>query len=235
MIGLLSVVIPAHNEAHAIAGVVTAGLAAASAVCRDCELIVVDDGSSDQTAEIVRGLAARDSRIVLISHERNLGIAQTMRTGFAAARGEQLFYTDGDGQFDPTQLGDLLPHLGECDFVVGYRAPRADPWIRRLNGYLYNRAVGWALSLSVRDIDCAFKLIRTESLRRLQVRSDSAFFFAELLHQGLRRGMKIREVPVRHLPRHHGRGSGNHPRVVFRALRDFSLYVLRGNLTRPGG
>jgi glycosyltransferase involved in cell wall biosynthesis len=223
----ISFVIPAYNEVESIPGMIISCLEAARSLLTGFEIIVVDDGSNDGTSEAVSLLQTRNPEVVLIRHERNMGIAQATRAGFAAARYSHVFYTDADAQFDPGEIRTLLPYADDYDFVVGYRLRRADPFHRRINAWLYNLCLRTLFRIPLRDIDCAFKLIKTDSLRTLKADSCSAFYFAELVNAAIRAGMTFHEVPVKHFPRKHGVQSGAKPRVVIRAILDMMRYALK--------
>jgi glycosyltransferase involved in cell wall biosynthesis len=222
----ISFVIPAYNEEENVAAVVAACQFIAPRVSRNHEIIVVNDGSTDRTRAIVEALGANDPGVLLINHPNNRGIAAAVRQGFAAARYPYIFYTDGDGQFDLNDINALLPYCRDFDFVIGYRLNRADPRRRKIAAFFYNLVIRWLFPIKVRDVDCAFKLIKRESLAQLRVRADSAFYFAELLIRAARSGMAIREVPVHHYPRSFGQPTGDKMGVVLKALRDLALYLL---------
>lgn len=223
----ISFVIPAYNEADNIPGVLKACLETSKSLSTAFEIIVVDDGSIDGTSEEVTSVQRNNPEVVLIKHEKNLGIAQTVRDGFAAARFSHIFYTDADAQFDPDDIKHLLPYADKYDFVVGYRAQRADPFNRKLNAWLYNLSLRVLLRIPIRDIDCAFKLIKTDSLRSLNASSNSAFYFAELINAAVRSGMTFYEIPVNHYPRQNGMQTGANPRVVLRAMMDMANHILK--------
>lgn len=226
MIDGISFVIPAYNEEKNVAAVVAACQGIAPRVSRNHEIIVVNDGSTDRTRAIVENLGAGDSSVLLINHNNNRGIAAAVRHGFAAARHPYIFYTDGDGQFDLNEITELLPHCRDFDFVIGYRINRADPPGRRIAAFFYNLTIRWLFAVTVRDVDCAFKLIKRKRLAKLAVGSNSVFYFAELLIRAAQSGMSIREVPVHHYPRPFGQPTGNKIGVVLKALRDLARYLL---------
>ena len=132
------------------------------------------------------------------------------------------------GQFDPFDLGAFAALAGRFDIVAGYRAQRADSIIRRTNGAAWSALMRRTLDLPVRDVDCAFKLLRSSLVRDLPVASDGAMVSAELLARLLREGATLAEVPVRHRPRTAGRSTGARPDVIARALRE--LLVVRRTL-----
>jgi glycosyltransferase involved in cell wall biosynthesis len=223
----ISFVIPAYNEGGSIPGMLLSCLETARKLSINFEVIVVDDGSTDNTADAVALVRDRNPEVVLLRHECNMGIARATRHGFAVARFSHILYTDADGQFDPSDVTMFLPFCERYDFVVGYRVKRADPFYRRVNAWLYNLSLRTLFGIRLRDIDCAFKLIKTESLRSLKADSKSAFYFAELVKEAVRAGMTFHEVPVNHYPRKHGMQSGANPRVVICALLDMMRHLLK--------
>jgi glycosyltransferase involved in cell wall biosynthesis len=223
----ISFVIPAYNEAESLPGMLNSCLETARSLLTGFEIIVVDDGSTDGTCEVVAHARAQNPEIVLVRLERNMGIAQATRAGFAAARYAHLFYTDADAQFDPREIRRLLPYADRYDFVVGYRLRRADPLHRRINAWLYNLCLRNLFRIPLRDIDCAFKLIKTDSLRTLNTAARSAFYFAELANAAARAGMTFYEVPVNHYPRRYGVQTGAKPGVIIKAVFEMACYALR--------
>ncbi|MEN9785236.1 MAG: hypothetical protein RLZZ299_500 [Pseudomonadota bacterium] len=226
-VGSLSIVLPAYNEADNIGESVRSALAVLDAAGASGEVVVVDDGSRDGTG--VRARAVDDRRVRVVAHAHNRGYGAALRTGFGASRCAWVLFTDADLQFDLAQVAALGARVGEADLVIGYRAPRRDPALRRLNGWLWTRAVNGLLGLDVRDVNCAFKLLPRARLAAVPLRSEGAAVNGELLARLGRAGARIAEVPVHHRPRARGRATGAHPRVVLRALRELaSLYAELG-------
>lgn len=224
----ISAVLPAYNEEDNIAATVNAVATALREMGSDYEVIVVDDGSADRTAEVVKSLSSTDSRIILQQHETNKGYGSALATGFAAATKELVFMTDGDGQFEISEIGRLLSELDEADIVVGYRAPRKDPFYRKLNAFGWNMLGTLLFGYTVRDVDCAFKLFRRSALVSVPVASRGATFSLELMVRAKRMGYRIAEVPVTHKPRAAGQQTGARLHVIQRAFKE--LFAFRAAL-----
>ncbi|MFN8628372.1 MAG: glycosyltransferase family 2 protein [Candidatus Binatia bacterium] len=223
----LSVVLPAFNEEANIATVVRDCVAYLEARVPDYELLVVNDGSRDRTADILRQLQTEFPRLRPLHHPHNRGYGAALRTGFDAATKSFVFYMDGDGQFDIHDLEHLFPLATDDDHIVtGYRIERRDPFIRRLNAKLFG---GWLvrimLGVRVRDLNCAFKLIPRKILQAIVLESPGALINAELYGRTVRKGFGIKEVGVHHYPRAAGVQTGAHLRVIVRAFYD--LFRLR--------
>jgi glycosyltransferase involved in cell wall biosynthesis len=215
--GGVSAVVPVHDEEAAIAGVIEALLDELPRVASRFELIVVDDGSTDRTAVVLDRLACAVPWLRVVRHPSNRGYGAALRSGFAIARHAWVLVIDGDGQIDPTQLGDVVAALDGHDGVVGYRAQRADAWLRRLNTAAWNGLVRWLFGLETRDLNCAFKLLPTSLVQDAALVSDGAVISAEILMRAARAGYRLAEVPIVHRPRRSGRASGARPGVVARA------------------
>jgi glycosyltransferase involved in cell wall biosynthesis len=216
----LSVVLPAYNEEQMIAITITDVLEALSAWGKDFEIIVVNDGSTDQTGAIVASFAAVDPRVRLVTHETNQGYGAALVSGFAAASKQLTFLMDADGQFDIEDLQAFFPYIEKYDAVIGYRINRQDSWMRKLNALGWKLLIRWLLGVHARDIDCAFKLLHTEFLHEHPLETRGAMISAELLYKLARAGCSYREVGVHHLPRLKGRATGARPTVILRAFRE---------------
>jgi len=226
----LSAVLPAFNEEGNIEQVLAGVLSALPQSTDDLEVIVVDDGSTDRTAEILDKTSRRDPRVVVKHHAQNRGYGAALQTGFRCATKDFVFYTDADGQFEPAAISRLIHLVPGARVISGYRERRQDPIHRRINAWLYNGVLRYALGLPVRDVNCAFKLYRTEDLNKLDIRSTGALVDAEILSKLHRAGLTIAQVGVPHYPRRWGTPSGNQLRVVAHAAWEFT--VLWSELTR---
>jgi glycosyltransferase involved in cell wall biosynthesis len=210
----LSLVLPARDEARNIAASLERARAVLGRLTKEYEILVVDDGSRDATAEI----AARFAEARLLRHPCGRGYGAALRTGLAAARMDWVAFTDADLQFELAELERLLAVADDSDLVIGVRAPRRDPLRRQLLGRGWNALVRALLGLPVQDVNCAFKLLRRAAVAELELRSSGAAINAELLARAAARGLRLREVPVSHFPRRAGRATGARPAVIARAL-----------------
>ena len=223
----ISVVLPAYDEEESIPRTVAGAVQTLERLGSDYEVVVVNDGSRDRTAQVVQELAQANPRVRLVQHTVNRGYGAALHTGFTSANKELVFLTDGDAQFDLSEMEKLVPLMEEADLAVGYRAPRRDPWLRRLYGWGWNRLVRLLFGYTARDVDCAFKLFRRRILEDVRVESRGATFCAEFLVRAKRRGYRIREAPVRHLPRLAGNPTGARLRVIARAFRELARFWVR--------
>ncbi len=224
----ISVVYPAFNEEANIRHTVEAACRALSTLADRWEVIVVNDGSRDDTKQICDELASANPNVRAIHHSGNQGYGAALKSGITVARHGWIFFSDSDGQFDIRELRDLVRWAGNYDIVAGYRARRSDPPHRLLNAWGWKMLVRLVLGIKIRDIDCAFKLFRRDVFHRVQIRSVGAMVNTEILAQASRFGMKIREVPVSHFPRCHGKSTGADLGVIAKAFRE--LFRMRRTL-----
>jgi hypothetical protein len=216
----LSLCMPAYNEDANILDTLDAAVSILPEFVRRFEVIVVNDGSRDNTQALVEAYAKRDPRVRIVNHEQNRGYGSAVTSGLRAARGDLVAFTDSDGQFSFLDLPHLLSQLPGSDMVAGYRFQRADNWIRRMNAWGWNWLIRLMLGLRIRDLDCAFKLFRREVIDSLQLTATGAGINAEIMAQCTRGGLRIREVPVMHYPRYHGAPTGAALSVILRAFRE---------------
>lgn len=224
----LTLVFPAFNEASNLPELLESAIKAGEQLGLTFEVVVVDDGSRDESAQIVSAWTRRDPRIRSVQHATNQGYGAALRAGLRAARGRLVFFSDADLQFDLRELAHLLDHADEFEIVAGYRSPRRDPWARRVIAAVWGLAVRRLFDLGIRDIDCAFKVFHRDVLETIPIESIGAFVNTEILVRARAAGFRIRQVPVSHRPRRAGRQTGAHPRVLLRAL--IELGQLYGDL-----
>jgi glycosyltransferase involved in cell wall biosynthesis len=216
----VAILLPCFNEAGNVDAAVAEARAAAARAAHGYEIIVVDDGSTDGTGDLARSLAGADPRVRVLAHEANRGYGAALRTGIDAARMPWILLTDADLQFDLGQLAEITPLARDYDLILGRRTPRRDPLYRRVYGHTWNWLVRRALELPVRDVDCAFKLGRTDLLQSLDLRSTGAMISPELVARSLAREARLVEVDVGHRPRQTGAQSGANLKVILRALSE---------------
>ncbi|MFM8813475.1 MAG: glycosyltransferase family 2 protein [Candidatus Limnocylindrus sp.] len=226
----LSLFLPCHNEAENLDALVAEALNALPAIAKRYEVILVDDGSTDETPAVAARLqSAHANTVRVIRHETNRGYGGALRSGVGGARYEWIAFTDGDRQFRVADLAALIAAVPNHSTVaLGYRIERADPALRKIYAALYRLANRVWFGLQVRDVDCAMKLFPRSSLDGVAVASNGAFFSAELLIKLRARGVQMIEVGVPHFPRVAGSASGARLSVVLAAVRDF--WSLRGAL-----
>lgn len=198
----LSVVLPAFNERESLPIVLARAFEVLPRLAPEFEVIVVDDGSSDGTREAALELRREHGPSLRVaSHPRNRGYGAAIRTGFALARHELLFYTDADNQFDIADLEHFLPLVDTYDVIVGFRVYRYDTVVRSLLSWIYNRIVRVLFRVRVRDVDCSFKLFRREVIEKIAIETDDFFVDAELVAKARRWNFRLLEKGVRHYPR----------------------------------
>jgi glycosyltransferase involved in cell wall biosynthesis len=220
----ISAVLPAFNEEANLERVVARTAEALASRTRAFEVIVVDDGSQDGSARLLDQLKTRYPNLRVIRHPQNRGYGAALRSGFTAARLPWVFMMDADNQFDPSDLDLLTRHADEADIVTGYRKQRQDPLPRRLNAWAFFYLVRLLFGRQVRDVNCAFKLLRRDIVSRMDLRSNGALINTEVFVLARRQHARIVEVPVNHYARTSGRQTGANPRVVLRAFRELLAF-----------
>lgn len=230
----ISLVLPAYNEADNIEPMVAEAVPALEAVADDYEIIVVDDGSSDETAAVTRRVSEQNPHVRLVQHEVNRGFGAAVFSGFTNARKDWIFYTDADRQFVLSELERFVPYMDQADLIAGYRAPRRDPFLRVFYGKGWSALCTLLFGYTVRDVDCGFKLFRREIIEELapQIESRGATFSIEWLARAKRAGYRFQELPVTHRPRVAGSQTGANIDVIVRAFRE--LVRFRWQLWREG-
>jgi len=203
----LSCVLPAFNEAESVADTVVELAGVLARITREFEIIVVDDGSTDDTPRVVRDLCARVPGVSAVTHPVNRGYAAALLSGFAVATLPLVFFTDADGQFDPDDLALLLARIDAADIVVGYRVARQDPRLRLVLSRGFNLIVQRLVGVGLRDVNCAFKMMHREVLRTIPLEGPDFCINAELAAGARRAGLSIVEVGVRHRPRRAGKSA----------------------------
>lgn len=211
----LSVFFPAYNDSGTIASMVIRALQTARRLTANHEVIVVNDGSTDSTDQILKALAEVYPALRIVTHPTNRGYGGALRSGFAAASKDIIFYTDGDAQYDPGEMELLWQQMRpEVDLVNGYKINRSDPWHRIFIGRFYHYVVKTLFGLTVRDVDCDFRMMRRTIFDRVRLEKNSGVICLEMMKKIQDAGFTIVEVPVHHYHRAYGRSQFfNFPRI----------------------
>lgn len=204
MIDKISVVLPVFNEEENIENVLCSIDRAIKAVFHAYEIIIVNDGSTDNTPLIIERLKREYSNLKVISFEHNRGYGSALREGFSMAAFDHIFYTDSDGQFDVSEISKILPLIDKCDVVAGFRLNRKDSTFRVFSSRVYNKLVTALFGLKVRDVNCSFKLFKREIIDKVHLYSIGFSIDAELLWKAKTNGYKICETGVSHFAREKG-------------------------------
>lgn len=221
----LSIFFPCYNEEESVGALVKESVETAEAYGADYEIVVVDDGSRDRTAEIVAEWQKKNPRVRLVRHSTNQGYGAAVRSGFQNVNKDLVFMTDGDRQFRVAEIEKLFSKIDSCDVVTGYRIGRRDKRVRRLNGRLWTALTRFLFGLPVRDVDCAFKLVRRRALENLELKSNQLLIHAEFLARLKKKGCKIEEIGVTHYPREKGQATATRPLRVLKTFAElFRLY-----------
>ena len=224
----LSVFFPAYNDAPSLPSLIAKTFDTLDPLVEDFEVIAVNDGSYDNTGEVLEELRARYApRMRVITHENNRGYGGALRSGFAAATKDLVFYTDGDGQYDVSELPKLLELMtDDVGLVNGYKLERNDPRHRIWIGHTYNRLARFMFRIRIRDVDCDFRLIRRSLLEEIRLFSTSGTICVELVRKLELSGCRVVEVGVHHYPRLHGRSQFFRFRSLLKTLYQLAkLYV----------
>jgi len=202
----LSIFFPAYNDSGTIASLVITALRTARTLTPDHEVIVVNDGSKDGTADILDELAGLYPQVRVVHHESNRGYGGALRTGFATATRELVFYTDGDAQYDPAEMAALWRRFDDTvDLVNGYKISRSDPLHRVIIGRVYHHTVRLLFGLTVRDVDCDFRMMRRSIFETVRLEKNSGVICLEMMKKITDAGFRIAEVPVHHYHRAYGK------------------------------
>jgi len=225
----ISICMPAYNEEPNLPGMIADVVAVMRPRFDDFEIVVTDDGSKACTGEVLEELARQYPELKPVHHEVNQGYGAAVFTALSHASKDLIFFTDSDRQFKLEEIDKLLARLDGADMVVGYRAPRSDPFHRVLFGHGWSALVTLLFGYTARDIACAFKLFRREAFERVapHILSRGATFSAEWLVLSKRAGCRFAEVPVSHLPRPAGDQTGARTDVITRAFRELWRFRLR--------
>jgi glycosyltransferase involved in cell wall biosynthesis len=199
----------------------------------DYEIIVIDDASTDNRAAVLKSLSAEMPRLRVVRHEANRGYGGALISGFQAATKDYVFYTDGDGQYDPSELVSLAAAMQPgVDVVNGYKISRQDPWYRQIIGSIYQHATRRMFGFPIRDVDCDFRLLRRYVFDCLQLESSDGAICIELVRKLKDSGFRMTELPVHHYARAYGTSQFFKPKRIVRALKGVATWYVRLVLLR---
>lgn len=216
----LTIFFPCYNEEGNVVRVTRAAVEAGRQIADELEVLIVNDGSRDRTGEIAEQLAAEIPEVRVVHNQPNRGYGGALQRGFREARGNWIFYTDGDGQFSFDELPQLLPLLETHDVVSCYRINRQDSLLRKINAFAWTVLVNALFRLRLRDIDCAYKIYPRTFIERITLHSQGALIDTEMLAKARNLGLSIAQIGVRHYPRTAGRQTGANLKVILRAFRE---------------
>jgi glycosyltransferase involved in cell wall biosynthesis len=215
----LSLIIPAYNDETSVGRLIDDSDALLSQICDDYEIIVVNDGSKDNTLQVLREAAAKNPRVKLINHEVNRGFGFTIRELYLSGSKELVFSLPGDYQYAPKELLTMAEGLKTNDFIIGHRVNRSDPPRRKLQSKFYNAMLRIFYGNTHKDVN-SIKLFRTKILKHIKLLSTTAFVDAELCIRAEKAGFKIIEIPIEHLPRLSQGASGGKFSVIWDTFSD---------------
>ncbi len=218
---------PAYNDEKNIEKVVKRADALLKRYAEVYEILVVNDGSPDKTANVLKKLKKKYSRLRIITHKKNQGYGAALRDGFENSRYELVMYTDGDFQYNPLQFSRLLKFIDNYDLVIGYKIHRNDSTYRYIQSKIFNIFISVMFGLGFKDINCSMKIIRKKILDNIKIETDTAFIDVEIVFKAKRLGAKIKEVGVDHMPRLHGEAGGVKFRVIWPTIRDMTKFFFR--------
>jgi len=215
----LSIFFPFWNEEKNVESVVSKAAEVAKDIAEKWEILIIDDGSNDDTLKIAQNLAEKNSKIKVFSHSPNRGYGAALKEGFDHSIYEYVVFTDGDGQFDFRECVKFCEKIEDADIVIGFRKKRKDPVSRDILMTLLKIWDFVFFGFWFRDIDCGFKMFRKDALLKLvPLRSEGAMITTEILAKSVRKKLRIKQVEVEHYPRQFGQQSGAHPAVIIRAI-----------------
>jgi glycosyltransferase involved in cell wall biosynthesis len=204
----LTIFFPVYNDWGTIGSMVALAIATAEEITNDYEIILVNDGSGESTVDVLNFIEKHFPQVRVVHHKTNRGYGGALKTGFAEARKEFVFYTDGDAQYDVRELKKLLPAMRDgIDVVNGYKIKRHDPWYRIVIGRFYHAVTKRAFGFAIRDVDCDFRLMRREVFDSIHLEHNSGVICVEMIKKIHDAGFRFAEVPVTHFFRASGKST----------------------------
>ena len=221
----LSVFLPAYNESECIEKSVLESISVLEGITSDWELIVVDDGSTDNTSQILKNLASEYPKLNVVCLSENSGYGNALRIGWSKCSKEIVFYTDSDIPIDMNDIKKGIPLMEKYDIVIGYRIDRNETFLRAVYSRIYNLVVRCLFSVKFRDINFSYKMIRREALQKIKLGSSRGVFIdGEFLAEAVRNNFRITEIPIEYTARTTGKATLGHPKVVLRTIGEIYRY-----------
>lgn len=215
----LTIFFPALNDARSLPYLINRAFTVARSVAKTYEVIIIDDGSTDETSEVLGTAQDHYKKLRVIRHGKNMGYGAALQDGFREATYSWIFYTDGDGQYDPSELALLVPlATSKIDVVNGYKLYRADSIFRKVIGVMYNRLSHAEYELPISDVQCDFRLIRASAMKKFRLTATSGLVCLELVVKLTQTGARFVEVGVHHYPRMFGRSQFFKPANLWRTF-----------------
>lgn len=219
----LTIFFPCYNDRETIRNLIEKSETVAREWTNDYEILVIDDGSRDGSRELLKNLEIEYSHMHTIFHEHNKGYGAALQTGFREAIKDWVFYTDGDGQYDVSELRKLIPLTADAvDIVNGYKIKRADSWFRKVLGVIYAALAKILFKIRIRDVNCDFRLIRRRIFDKIKLESKSGAIGLELIKKAELAGFHIVECPVHHYPRSYGRSQFLNLKHIMQTVHDLA-------------
>ena len=235
MLPAISVVVPMYNEEENAENAVRSLMSVMPSIASDFEILIIESGSTDRTAEIA-DLLAREHHAVRVIHQINReGLGSAIRLGFANASKEIILYIDGDEPFEIASLSGAVPLLDDYDAVIGFRVGKRENFKRALFSWVYNTLVQLVFRLNVHDVNFSMKMFHREILKKLDLRANGVFYDAELVAEFRRNGVTIGQTGFEYTPRKAGHSTLDRPSIVINTLYEMARYILRRKRRRPGG
>lgn len=228
----ITVFFPTYNDAITIPSLVLETIYILDDITDDYEVLIINDASPDNTREVAEALAARFKRVKVINHEVNKGYGGALKSGFRNVTKEWIFYTDGDSQYDITEIVKLIEHIGEADVINGKKIKRSDSISRRIIGKIYHCVNKLIFKLPVSDVDCDFRLINRKVLEAISLTTDTGFVCVELIKRIDMAGFKILELPIHHYYRKSGRSAFFNFKNIIDVIKAFVKFYLEVNLKK---
>lgn len=222
----LSVFFPVFNEESNLEVLITQALRIVPTLASKYELLIINDGSTDDSLQIAQKISKKHKEVKVFTHKKNIGYGEVLKIGIKKSQYDWIFWTDSDLQFDLAELANFVKEANKNEAIIGYRKKRVEGFRRIMNAGLFRIYINLLFRLHVKDIDCAFKLFRSDLLKKLKLSSSSAFTSAEILYRLKKKGIKFKEIAVNHYPRLYGQATGANLKIIIKACYEALITYL---------